>query len=168
MIGTKSSKLYFKICSTTKGKYPCSEKYQEAAMMFALTPSFQCAKANLAMPVSRKVSRECANEESEAGIAYAKIKAVYPRLTKEDMQSTSVEQLMAHENIKCLGSTRKIEDKDSLLFYKKLQSYVDSKEKSGTKSTKSDEKKKKQQPYQQEWWPLIRVCETIMHGLSQR
>lgn len=72
------------------------------------------------------------------------------------MQHTSVEQLMAHENVKCLGSLREIEDKDSLLFYRKLQNYVDSKEKSGTKSTEKAEKKKKQQPWQMEHWPLIR------------
>lgn len=103
-----------------------------------------------------KVSRESTNEESEAGVAYAKLKSVYPRLTKEDMQSTTPEELMAHENVKCLGSLRKLQDHDSLVFYKKLQGYVDSKEKAGTKSADKSEKKRKG-PREMEYWPLIRV-----------
>ena len=103
-----------------------------------------------------KVSRESTNEESHAGVAYAKIKSVYPRLTKEDMQTTTPEHLMAHENVKCLGSLRKLEDEDSSTFYKKLQSYVDSKEKAGTKSADKSEKKRKG-PREMEYWPLIKV-----------
>lgn len=47
------------------------------------------------------VSRECANEDTEAGIAYAKIKAVYPQKTKEDIISCSVAKLLS---VRILGS----------------------------------------------------------------
>lgn len=40
-----------------------------------------------------EVSKDCTNGDSEAGLAYAKIKAVYPHMTKEDMSATSVERL---------------------------------------------------------------------------
>ena len=61
------------------------------------------------------ISRECYNEDSEAGVAYAKIKAVYPKMT-EDMQNNSVDKIMAHDNVRLLGSTRSIQEDDSLKF----------------------------------------------------
>ncbi|KAJ9613364.1 hypothetical protein H2200_003306 [Cladophialophora chaetospira] len=104
---------------------------------------------------SGQVSRECTNEDSESGIAYAQIKAVYPKMTKEEMEHTTIERLMAHDNVTCLGTTRDIESDDSLMFYKKLQRYVDSKEKTSGAKDKTDKKDKK--PREMEFWPLIRV-----------
>ena len=101
---------------------------------------------------SGEVSRECTNEESDAGIAYAKIRAVYPKLTKEDMKTATIERLMDHINVSCLGTERKIENEDSLMFYRKLQHYVDSKEKSTSK-----DKDKEKGPREMEFWPLIKV-----------
>lgn len=51
-----------------------------------------------------------------------------------------------------LGTNRVINETDSLLFYKKLQRFVDSNEKSMGK--KSDREKKVREI---EYWPLIRV-----------
>jgi GTPase SAR1 family protein len=102
-----------------------------------------------------QVSRECTNEDSECGIAYAQVKAVYPKLTKEEMEQCPIDRLMAHDNAKCLGTTRNLESDDSLVFYKKLQHYVDSKEKSTGQKDKGDKDKKK--PREMEFWPLIRV-----------
>lgn len=99
-----------------------------------------------------KVSRDCANEDTDAGIAYAKIKAVYPRKTKEDIANSSI-QTMLREVSHVLGRSRDIEETDSLVFYKKLQSFVDSKE----KSTGNKDKDKKKQPIEMSFWPLIRV-----------
>lgn len=70
-----------------------------------------------------KVSRDCVHEDTDAGIAYAKIKAVYPRKTKEDIANSSIETML-REVGNTLGKTRDIEESDSLVFYKKLQSYV--------------------------------------------
>ena len=66
-----------------------------------------------------KVSRDCANQDSEAGLAYAKIKAVYAHKTKEDIAISSI-QTMLQEVSHILGKTRGVEETDSLLFYKKL------------------------------------------------
>ena len=106
---------------------------------------------------SGNVSRDCANEDSEAGIAYAKIKAVYPKLTKEDISNSSVQELMEHNSVsKVLGTSRSIQETDPLFFYRKLQSYVDSKEKT-TKSEKDKSDKEKKKPKEMEFWPLIKV-----------
>ena len=99
-----------------------------------------------------KVSRDCANEDTDAGIAYAKIKAVYPRKTKEDIANSSI-ATMLREVSHVLGSSRSIKETDSLLFYKRLQHFVDSKEKST--SNKDQDKKKERKDI--EFWPLIRV-----------
>lgn len=102
---------------------------------------------------SGNVSREASNEESEAGVAYAKIKAVYPKFTREMLQNSSVEQLMRHPNFQnMLGSKREIAESNSLRFYKKLQFFVDSKEKT---TGKKDKDKKPARDL--EFWPLIKV-----------
>lgn len=99
-----------------------------------------------------KVSRDASNGDSDAGIAYAKIKAVYPRKTKEDIANTNV-QSMLQEVSHILGKSREVEETDSLIFYKKLQNFVDSKE----KSTGNKDKDKKKERKEMEFWPLIRV-----------
>jgi len=99
-----------------------------------------------------RISRDCANEDTDAGIAYAKIKAVYPKKTKEDITNSSI-NVMLREVSHVLGCTRAIKETDSLRFFKKLQSYVDSKE----KSTGKEDGDKKREPKQMEFWPLIRV-----------
>ena len=67
-----------------------------------------------------EVSRDCANEDSDAGVAYAKIKAVYPKLTKEDIANSNPDKLL-HEFENFLGKIRNIQEDDSLIFYHKLQ-----------------------------------------------
>jgi len=99
-----------------------------------------------------KVSRDCSNQDTDAGIAYAKIKAVYPKKTKEDIANSSV-QKMLQDVSHILGKSKGIEETDSLRFYKRLQHYVDSKE----KSTGDKDKDKKKEPREMEFWPLIRV-----------
>jgi hypothetical protein len=62
---------------------------------------------------------------------------------------------MQHDNVACLGTTRDIESDDPMMFYKKLQRYVDSKEK--TNGLKEKANKKDSKPREMEFWPLIRV-----------
>ena len=64
---------------------------------------------------------------------------------------------MLREVAHILGTTRDIKETDSVLFYKKLQSYIDSKEKSTSKKDKDKDGDKKKEPKQMEFWPLIRV-----------
>ena len=47
-----------------------------------------------------------------------------------------------------LGKTREIKENDSLIFYKHLQRYVDSKE----KATGKKDKDKKKEPKEMEFW----------------
>jgi hypothetical protein len=64
--------------------------------------------------------------ESEAGIAYAKIKAVYPQKTKEELASSTVQDLMNEPGIKeVLGTVKKIAKGQPEAFYRALQNYVD-------------------------------------------
>ncbi|KAH6709607.1 Dynamin family-domain-containing protein [Leptodontidium sp. MPI-SDFR-AT-0119] len=102
-----------------------------------------------------QVSRECTNPESEAGVAYAKIKAVYPSRTRDDLAHSSVEDLMKEDCVRnVLGTIKKIEKSQPEYFYRALQSYVDSKEKSTEDKSKKKEKGEKKQ---MEFWPLIKV-----------
>ena len=104
------------------------------------------------------VSRECANEDTDAGIAYAKIRAVYPRKTKEDIANSSIERML-QEVSHILGTSKNIEETDSLRFYKRLQHFVDSKEKS---TGDKDKDKKKREKREMEYWPLIRVVRYVI------
>ncbi|KAF8866379.1 hypothetical protein BDZ45DRAFT_639507 [Acephala macrosclerotiorum] len=102
------------------------------------------------------VSRDCTNPETEAGVAYAKIKSVYPNKTKDDLANCTVERLMQEPGVKnVLGTTRKITRGHSDLFYKALQRYVDSKEKAENKKKK--DKGDRPEPKTMEFWPLIKV-----------
>lgn len=103
---------------------------------------------------SGNVSRDCSNPDTEAGIAYAKIKAVYPKKTKEDITNSSIEKMLK-EVSHILGTSREIKETDSMKFYRRLQQFVDSKEKST-----GDKKKEKKE---MEFWPLIRV---VRYGAS--
>lgn len=98
------------------------------------------------------VSKESSKEDTEAGIAYAKIKAVYPRKSKECMVNGSMEQMLG-EVSHVLGTTKHLAESDPQLFYKRLQHYVDSKE----KSTSNQEKDKRRGRREMEYWPLIRL-----------
>ena len=106
-----------------------------------------------------KVSKECTNEDTDAGIAYAKIKAVYPSKTKEDLAKSNVADLL-QELSNILGSKRDVKETDSLVFYKKLQNYVDSKEKSTGKKGPDGKAAKKEREY----WPLIRVVRLFVRS----
>ncbi|THY16227.1 hypothetical protein D6D01_07752 [Aureobasidium pullulans] len=113
------------------------------------------------------ISREVSNPESQAGIAYAKIRAVYWRLTNDDLAASSIEKLMADRFVQgVLGTTKYLKERHCDTFYKGLQHYVDSKEKAGVKNETDDEddsqgagdkKKKKTRKREQEFWPLIKV-----------
>ncbi|KAL8759599.1 MAG: hypothetical protein Q9199_000643 [Rusavskia elegans] len=87
------------------------------------------------------VSSDCTNEDSDAGVTYANIKAVYPQKTREDIARSSISRLL-QEVSSITGCRRDIKETDSLMFYKKLQSFVDSKEKSTGKKDKDRKKPK--------------------------
>ncbi|KAI1659708.1 Dynamin family-domain-containing protein [Daldinia decipiens] len=97
------------------------------------------------------VSRDCSNADSEAGIAYAKLKAVYPHKTKE-MIAEGTPQDFANESAVrgVLGSIKTLKENSAKSLYSQLQRYVDSKEK-----ITGNENRKRNVPM--EYWPLIKV-----------
>lgn len=71
----------------------------------------------------------------------------------------TVEDLLEELSVKnILGTNRDINETDSLLFYKQLQRFVDSNEKSV--GQKSDREKKVREI---EYWPLIRVVKYVIY-----
>lgn len=81
---------------------------------------------------------------------------VYPNKTHEILAKSTVEELLAEAEVqKVLGTTRTIEKPHPEFFYKELQRYVDSKEKSTGEKGRPSEKSKEKKTM--EHWPLIKV-----------
>ena len=96
-----------------------------------------------------EVSREATNADSDAGIAYAKLKAVYPRKTREMLAVGSPEAFARETRVRSiLGTVKHLKQSSASEIYQQLQRYVDSKEKTaGTKRA----------DVEMEFWPLIKV-----------
>ncbi|ROW14908.1 hypothetical protein VPNG_03302 [Cytospora leucostoma] len=87
---------------------------------------------------------------AEAGIAYAKIKAVYPDLTREMIVKSKPEELANRKSVTAVvGKARKFAYSNAGDLYLALQKYLDSKEK-GTKGSTT-------KPQDMAFWPLIKV-----------
>ncbi|OTA34386.1 hypothetical protein BTJ68_04823 [Hortaea werneckii EXF-2000] len=100
---------------------------------------------------------EISNPDSQAGIAYAKIRAVYHRHTKEMLANSTIDSLMRAKSVTdVLGTTRRINEKEPHDFYRRLQNYVDSKEK-GTEKLDKNGNKLTNPKREFEFWPLIKV-----------
>lgn len=125
-----------------------------------------------------EVSKDCTNGDTEAGLAYAKIKAVYPHMTREDISFSSVDGLAGYGAVSpvlpqaplpsaqvplidhhansviqvrtVLGSTKKLRARTSSDLYAGLQRYVDSKEKTVAQGPPRKDAT-------MEYWPLIKV-----------
>jgi hypothetical protein len=99
------------------------------------------------------VTRDCTNAETDAGIAYAKIKAVYPKKTKEMISRTTPDEFMEEPSIrKFLGSAKTLKAMDAENLYTQLQTFVDSKEKNNEKTM--------------EFWPLIKVVKIYVKAAA--
>ncbi|KAI1383566.1 uncharacterized protein F4822DRAFT_421029 [Hypoxylon trugodes] len=98
-----------------------------------------------------EILREYKNAESEAGVAFAKLRAVYPHKTKEMIVKGTPESFANEPAVRgVLGDTKVLKDKSAKSIYGRLQHYVDSKEKvTRVGSRKSN--------VQMEYWPLIKV-----------
>ncbi|KAF2006217.1 hypothetical protein P154DRAFT_517885 [Amniculicola lignicola CBS 123094] len=103
----------------------------------------------------RNIVKEISDPNSEAGIAWAKVQAVYPKKPREVFKDITADDLMAEESVlKILGTTKKINAAIPESFYRRLQVYVDSKEKT---TGREKDKKKKKKSVDVEYWPLIKV-----------
>ncbi|ETS86827.1 hypothetical protein PFICI_00655 [Pestalotiopsis fici W106-1] len=97
-----------------------------------------------------EVSRDCNNSDSDAGVAYAKLTAVYPNKTKEMLATGTPERFAADGAVsRVLGTTKKLTETTSKDLFRRMQHYVDSKEK------ERGDRNRKDQPM--EYWPLIKV-----------
>lgn len=91
-----------------------------------------------------EVCRDATNPDCDAGVAYAKIKAVYPRKTREMIANADPNKLASEPAVAAvLGATKKLKATTAASIYRQLQQYVDSKEKNTEKNV--------------EYWPLIKV-----------
>ncbi|KAF7191395.1 Nuclear GTPase SLIP-GC [Pseudocercospora fuligena] len=102
-------------------------------------------------------SKEISNPDSDAAIAYAKVRAVYNTYTREMLANTSIESLMGNKKVSnLLGTSKKIAAREPGSFYKQLQQWVDSKEKGSEKLDKNGNQiARKVRDF--EAWPLIKV-----------
>lgn len=103
--------------------------------------------------------------ESEAGIAYHKLRAVYPALKGDDIKKGkfNVDTLVKDDSVKHLfGSVKTVAGPSSNGFVKLLRTFVDSKEKGRGRPKEATSL---------EFWPLIKVVrvfirsETLKNGL---
>lgn len=98
---------------------------------------------------TKKLSRDYLLPDTGAGIAYAKIKAVYPHLSNDRLAKSSVKDLMEDAAVKdILGTVKSHKRSKASDLQSDLQIYVDSVEKYGT-----DVRGNTTMAY----WPLIKV-----------
>ncbi|KAK6433370.1 hypothetical protein LTR95_010455 [Oleoguttula sp. CCFEE 5521] len=108
------------------------------------------------------ILKEAHNPESDAGIAYAKIRAVYHKHTNEMLAKSTVASLMREPTVQsALGTTKRINSAECASFYTRLQHYVDSKEK--IELDKNGNKKTNPKRHF-EYWPLIKVVKNLYQG----
>ncbi|KAI4596491.1 hypothetical protein KJ359_005245 [Pestalotiopsis sp. 9143b] len=106
-----------------------------------------------------QLSKDASKADTDAGVAWAKIKAVYPKLTQEEFVYTDPENLM-NEVREFLGTTKKVSASSVEAFYPQLQQYVDSTQ--GKSSKKGKRKKGEPKPEKKpeknpEYWPMVKV-----------
>ncbi|KAL8959682.1 MAG: hypothetical protein Q9193_003492 [Seirophora villosa] len=102
-----------------------------------------------------QVSKEINLLNTDAGIAWAKFKAVYPTKSSEDLAKLdSVQSLLTERDVsQLLGESCVVQDTQANSFYQRLQALVDSKDRSsGTK---------KGEPA---YWPLIKVVKIFLRS----
>lgn len=92
------------------------------------------------------VSSECNNPDTDAGLAYSKIKAVYPRKKKEMISKSTPDQLVNEPAVRdVLGTIMSLKQTTCPALFSDLQRYIDSKEKTPESRNVM------------EYWPLIKV-----------
>lgn len=98
----------------------------------------------------KQLSAAHLDDKSEAGIAYAKIRAVYPDLTHDMLVRSNAEKLANRQSVtNTLGQTREINCSNANDLYAELQVYLDSKDKATKRGSRSSQ--------DMAFWPLIKV-----------
>lgn len=76
-----------------------------------------------------KLVKDSTNEDSEAGVFYSKIRAIYTELTRDALERSSINGLLNHLGVSVLGRTEDFSSDDAPQFAHRLQTIVDSKDK---------------------------------------
>ncbi|KDN64450.1 hypothetical protein CSUB01_00407 [Colletotrichum sublineola] len=111
-----------------------------------------------------RISPDVRNAESDAGIAYAVLKTVYPEHTDAEFRDTDPAVLASFERVQeVIGTTQVVEEAECDSFYSKIQSFVDSQEKRGqngleTANTANATPQKQSMAF----WPLIKVVRVFL------
>lgn len=108
-----------------------------------------------AVASSGEVSSEGQLEESVAGVAWAKIKAVYPKFNRQNLGQLNAKFLADDPEVKAhLGTTKAVRKSTANDLYDGIRIYVDSKKtrNHGPIDGEGDHKARKM-----ELWPLIKV-----------
>ncbi|KAH9898903.1 hypothetical protein F4778DRAFT_782503 [Xylariomycetidae sp. FL2044] len=75
------------------------------------------------------VSGDYTHKDTDAGVAWAKIKAVYPEITRETFLGTTPESLASDPTVsELLGTTKEVRSAKANLFYADIRGHIDSKE----------------------------------------
>ena len=101
---------------------------------------------------------EHTTSESEAGIAYSKIRSVYPFLGSEDVKKCrfDMDGLTEHPSVEgLLGNVKQLSSSNSKDFVVQLKQFVDSKEKTTSR---------KKEPDAMEYWPLVKVVKVFVRS----
>ncbi|ORY18048.1 hypothetical protein BCR34DRAFT_474147 [Clohesyomyces aquaticus] len=108
------------------------------------------------------LSKEASDQGTDAGVAWAKFHAVYPKVAKDMLGDCGVSGLMTEKSVQnVLGTTLKINKANPEPFYRELQKYVDSKEKS---TGKDKDKENRKLIHSMEYWPLIKVVKIYVRA----
>lgn len=108
-----------------------------------------------------KLSPDIRNADSDAGTAYAVLKAVYPTHTDEQLRDADPAVLANFAKVReVIGRQSIVEEGDCSAFYAKIQTFVDSEEKHSKNSTDTIETETRIQTMA--FWPLIKVVRVFL------
>ncbi len=96
--------------------------------------------------------------ESDAAVAYDKIRAVYPFLPREEIRTGrfDVEKLIDHPTVsELLGTSQRIAAPTSEAFISLLKGFIDSNDKAPGRKKETDV---------MEYWPLIKVAKVFLRS----
>lgn len=107
------------------------------------------------------LSSDIRNIDSDAGIAYAVLRAVYPKHTDQQLRETDPFLLANYIKVReVIGKTQIVEEAECGSFYSKIQSFVDSEEKHSKNATETANSARHEQTMA--FWPLIKVVRVFL------
>ncbi|KAK2014761.1 hypothetical protein LZ32DRAFT_527996 [Colletotrichum eremochloae] len=108
-----------------------------------------------------RISSDVRNPDSDAGIAYAVLKTVYPQHTDAQLRDADPVVLASFSKVKeVIGKTKVVEEAECNSFYPKIQSFVDSEEKHGENDSETANATPQQRSMA--FWPLIKVVRVFL------